>query len=297
RRRGSPNVRYSGHAARQQVRIGASSSSRRRGLTGATEDEVALDIEDEPGKALLDGLLPGVEYEFRRRRRFIGGGDAGELGDLAGARLAVEALGVARLADGERRGDVDFVEEIRMRGADPLAIGEVWRDEGGDDDEARAGHQCGDFADATDVLDAVRRREAEIGIEAIAHIVAIEHGHLVALAEEDAFELDGERRLPGAGETGQPDNAAAVPVEVPAIGKRHPICDGREVLRFDRAFDTLIGITLQRDDAPADDRMVLDQDEPSGARTGGELVEGDEAARPQHNLADRIALDRFGRTF
>ena len=59
---------------------------------------------------------------------FVRRGDAGELLDLAGARLFVEALRVALLADFERRVDEDFDEiapafERDLAGA--VAVGAV----------------------------------------------------------------------------------------------------------------------------------------------------------------------------
>ena len=35
--------------------------------------------------------------------------------------------------------------------------------------------QLGDFADAADVLDAVRVGEAEVAVQAVTHVVAVEH--------------------------------------------------------------------------------------------------------------------------
>ena len=51
-----------------------------------------------------------VDPDFRRFGRLVGAVDAGEIGELAGARLGVEALGVARLGDGQRRIDMDLDE-------------------------------------------------------------------------------------------------------------------------------------------------------------------------------------------
>ena len=81
----------------------------------------------------------------------VGGGDAGELLDLAGAGLLVEALGVALLDNGEGRVDKDlderearlFVELTR-----DCAVCTVGRDERGERDTARVREELGDLATA-----------------------------------------------------------------------------------------------------------------------------------------------------
>ena len=56
--------------------------------------------------------------------RFVGAVDAGEVLELARARLLVEALHVARLGHGERRVDEDLDElALGQHRADHLALG------------------------------------------------------------------------------------------------------------------------------------------------------------------------------
>ena len=47
-------------------------------------------------------------------RGFVGRGNAGEFLDLVGARLGIKALGVALLADFQRRVDINFDEFSRL---------------------------------------------------------------------------------------------------------------------------------------------------------------------------------------
>ena len=73
-------------------------------------------------------------------------------------------------------------------------------------------HELGDFADAADVLDAVGVGEAEILVEAVAHVVAVEqvraHAERVQLALDDVRD----RRLAAAGKAGHPQHARAMAV-------------------------------------------------------------------------------------
>ena len=55
------------------------------------------------------------------------------------------------------------------------ALGAERRDERAQHDEPGVGHQLGHLADAPDVLDAVGFGKAEVAVEAVPHIVAVEH--------------------------------------------------------------------------------------------------------------------------
>ena len=119
-----------------------------------------------------------------------------------------------------------------MRGADALAVGPVRRDKCGDDHEARLGEQRRDLADAADVLGAVLGREAEVGRQALAHVVAVERVDLVAAREEGFLELDREGALARAREAGEPEDPAAVAVGVDAVFFADAMGNGEDVFRF-----------------------------------------------------------------
>src|SRR5690349_5828937 len=71
-------------------------------------------------------LLIGADDQLRLQRLLVGGGDAGELRDLTGAGLLVEALRVATLALLQRARDVDFHEIAGLHeAADGVAVGAV----------------------------------------------------------------------------------------------------------------------------------------------------------------------------
>ena len=91
-------------------------------------------------------------------------------------RLLVEALGVALHADLDRRVDEDL-DELAV--ADQLArhapLGAERRDERDEHDQPGIDEQLRRLADAADVLDAVGIGEAEVAVEPVADIVAVEH--------------------------------------------------------------------------------------------------------------------------
>ena len=153
----------------------------------------------------------GVEPELGARRLLVGIGDAGELGDLAGVRLRVEALRVAALALLERGRDVDLDERRVLLGQRARLLPRllVRRDRGDDDDGAGAREPRGDPADPLDVRVAVLLREAEALGQVLAHDVAVEavdeHAALLELGGDEA----GDRRLAGGRQAREPDDEAA----------------------------------------------------------------------------------------
>src|SRR3546814_13822753 len=88
-------------------RVGAASPVQRKRLPDVADD--ALD-------GLWHAVGGGVDDEVWGDRRLVGGGDAGELGDLAGAGAPVEALGVAPLAGRDVGLDVVLVAVPGRRG-------------------------------------------------------------------------------------------------------------------------------------------------------------------------------------
>ena len=105
-----------------------------------------------------------AQQQVRAQRRLVRVVDAGEVRDLAGARLGVEALRVARLARpraGCRRTPRRTAGR-RRRGsrAARVAVGAVRADQRDERDHAGVGDQPGDLADPPDVLVAVLGAEA-----------------------------------------------------------------------------------------------------------------------------------------
>ena len=160
-----------------------------------------------------DGHLAGIHDDFRIFGLLVGGGDAGKVGDLPGTGFFIEALGIAIFADLQVALYEDFDEvAVVEQGPDPLAILLVGGDEGGDDDGAGVGEQLGHLAHPADVLLPVSGGEAEVTIQAVADVVAIQGVGVVAQVEEFLFQVYRQGRFPGAGEAGEPDNRAPVAV-------------------------------------------------------------------------------------
>ena len=91
-------------------------------------------------------------------------------------RLAVEALGVARLADLERRIDIDLDELALLEQlARHPPLGAERRDERHHDDQTGLHKQLRRLSHAADILHPVRVGKAEILVEPVADIVAVEH--------------------------------------------------------------------------------------------------------------------------
>src|ERR1035438_6659214 len=113
------------------------------------------------------------------------GAHARELPNLPCARLGVESLGVAQLADLQRHVQIDLDKLARRQAAaNRFAVLAVRGDEGGNADHPRVGKELGHLADAPDVLATVLRREAQVVAQAVAHVVAVEHiGQLAALEQ------------------------------------------------------------------------------------------------------------------
>ena len=99
----------------------------------------------------------------------------------------------------ERRVDEDLDERpgrwsswIARRGR---AVGGVGRDERADGDGAGVGEQPGDVRGAADVLGAVLGGEAEVAVDAVAQVVAVEAVGVDAVVDQARLELVGDRRL------------------------------------------------------------------------------------------------------
>src|SRR5690348_4755280 len=176
-----------------------------------------------PPQQLLDDQVRGfvgrhlcrVDADFGVLRLLVRAVDAGEILELAGAGLGIEALGVALLGFGERRIDKDL-EELALGNHPPdhVPLGPERRDEGRQHDETRVGHEPRDLADAADVLDAVGLSEAEIAVEAVAHVVTVEQESVPSARGELLFDEIGDGRLAGARETCEPQYRRLLALEV-----------------------------------------------------------------------------------
>lgn len=159
----------------------------------------------------------------------VGAADAGELLDLAGARLLVQALGVALLGDGDGDVDVDLDEgdgvvAVGVGGgvqvARELAVGAEGRDEGGEGDGGGVGEELGDLADAPDVLVAVPLAEAQVLVQPEPHVVAVEAVGREAEVQKVLLQRGGDGGFAGRAEAGEPEGEAALAPEGVALVAR-----------------------------------------------------------------------------
>ena len=83
-------------------------------------------------------------------------------------------------------------------------LGAERRDERAQHDEAGVDEQLRHLAHAADVLDPVGGGEAEVLVEPVAHVVAVEQVGVGAALGELPFDEVRDRRLAGAGKAGEP---------------------------------------------------------------------------------------------
>ena len=152
-----------------------------------------------------------------------------------------------------------------------VALGAVGRDEGAEHDQPGFDHQLRDLADAADVLDPVGLGEAEIAVEPVADIVAVEQHGVVAARVQLLLDEVGDGRLAGAGQAGEPEDRGLLLLERGALG----LAD-RERLPVDVG-----GAAQPEGDHAGADGVVgeaVDQDEGAGLAVLGVGVERDRRA-------------------
>src|SRR5262245_38261830 len=145
----------SARKASRSDRLMASDMSNLR-VSGRGDDSLSLQVCQDVPRALLDASLARVDRELGLEWRLVRCRDAGELLDLAGARLLVEPLHVALLAHLD--GTVDeYLDEVArpQKAADLIAVRPVRRDEGRKRHEAGVGEELRHLADAAAVRGAV----------------------------------------------------------------------------------------------------------------------------------------------
>src|SRR5262245_60256141 len=184
-------------------------SLRSRGLERlqpANLDDLPLPelFEHHLGEGFWRGLA-GVELELGILGRLVERIDTGEIGDEAGAGLAVEPLGIALLAHFKRRIDIDL-DELSLLEQIPrhAPLGAERRDERDHDDKASIDEQSRRFGHAADILHPVGVGEAEILVETVADIVAVEHISVAPHGVEPPLKRISDGRLPSTGEAGEP---------------------------------------------------------------------------------------------
>ena len=96
--------------------------------------------------------------------------------------------------------------------AHAFAVSAKGRDERGQHDHARFHEEFGHFADAADVLHTVFAREAQVAAQSVTDVVAVQHEGAATLPVQGLFNGMGQRGFARAGQSGEPDNRAAMAV-------------------------------------------------------------------------------------
>ena len=96
-----------------------------------------------------------------------------------------------------------------MHSARVLSVDAERRDERGENDHSHICEQFGNLANASNILGALLRREAEILAEAMSHIVAVESIRRNPKLNERFLEAKRDRRLAGARQSREPECTAA----------------------------------------------------------------------------------------
>ena len=156
-------------------------------------------------------LLAGVDLQLGGVRGFVGAGDASEFLDLPRPCLGVEAFGVAGFADLKIGGAEPLQKVTVLHQASGLVpVSAEGGNKGGEHDHARIQEQLGHFTDAADVLLTVGIGEAQVFAEAVANVVPVQHIGGEPPLEQSGVHGIGQGALAGAGESGEPEDGAAV---------------------------------------------------------------------------------------
>src|SRR2546429_4724024 len=208
--RGNVSTAHASVAAGSAPESAAARSLTSTGLSIGSAVQVAqLDQAiDHPDRTRAHVVTLRVDHQLRRERLLVGVRNARELGDLAGQRAGVQALGVAAHALLERRLHVHFDERADLA-TDFVAHRAVGRDRRADHHHAVAGEQLRDVADAADVGVAVLAGEAEALGEILAYLVAVERLDPDAGAAQLVRHGARERGLAGPRQTGEPERESA----------------------------------------------------------------------------------------
>ena len=91
-----------------------------------------------------------------------------------------------------------------QHGSHQLAFGAEGGNKCGQDDQARVGHQLGNFTNAPNIFDAIDFSEAEILVQAMAHIVTIEQKAVFAKRIETLLDQIRNGRFARAGQPREP---------------------------------------------------------------------------------------------
>ena len=183
-------------------------------------------VEDLPGHDLgrlhVAVLVMDLNGELGVLGGLIGVIDASEALDLSGAGSLVQSLGIASLALLNRNVHEDLNEVTAGDTApDGLAVNLVRRDEAHEGDGAVLCEQLGDLTNAANILDTVVGGKAEVLVQAVPDVVAVEVDGELAHACEGVLESAGHGGLAAAAEASEPQDAALLVKERLLVATGH----------------------------------------------------------------------------
>ena len=201
----------------------------------------------------------------------------------------------------QRRVDEHLEELARgQRGAGQVALAAERRDERAKDDQPGIRHQARDFGDAADVLGAVGLREAEVLVEAVPDVVAVEHDRVHAGEVEAALDLVGDRRLARARQAGEPQRPGPLVLEPGTIGAGdrrvlpEHVGGAAQAVGHHTGGDGLVALAVDQDEGAGG--MILGVDVEGQRRVGGDRGAADlvEAQCRRRVLRERVDVEPVG---
>src|SRR5436305_6404859 len=160
----------------------------------------------------MRGALVGSAYSRQTRQ-------------LPRSRARVQALGFALLAYLERSVD-EYLDEVQVIGSmqrgGRLAIGRVRADEADERDRPRLSQQAGEVRGAPHILPTCLLVEAQIAVEPVAQVVAVEQEDRLAGCDQALLHRGSDRRLARSRQPGEPHGLVGLPQCAPAPRARHP---------------------------------------------------------------------------
>ncbi len=113
--------------------------------------------------------------------------------------LGIEPLRVTPHALLERRVDMNLDELVGAdKATNHIPLGPIGRNERADHDQSGIDHQLRDFARAPDIFDPISLGEAEVAVEAVSDVVAVQQHRMMRHREQLLLDEVGNGRLAGA---------------------------------------------------------------------------------------------------
>ena len=174
-----------------------------------------------------------------------------------------------------------------QHGTDHVALGAERADERGQHDQPGIRHQLRHLADTANVFGPVGLGEAEIAVEPVADIVAIEQEGVTVHEGEPLFHRIGDGRLARTGEAGEPQYARRLVLHLGTLGPRDVGRLPVDVLRPPQG-------KMQHPGGDRGIRLAVDQDEPAQRPVFSIGLKHDPPVGMNLGHTDLVELQRLG---